>query len=77
MMPAMQVLRGFDEAARVFANRGELPDAGARDTVLEILDDVRRRGDAAVRDYTERFDGARLGALQASLLLSYDRRAGR
>ena len=33
MMPAMQVLRGFSEAARVFANRGELPDAGARDVV--------------------------------------------
>ena len=63
-MPAMQVLRGFSEAARVFANRGELPDAGARDVVLEILDNVRRRGDAAMRDYTERFDGARLGALR-------------
>ena len=66
MLYAMQVLRGYNEAARVFANRGELPDAGARDTVLEILGDVRRRGDAAVRDYTERFDGARLGALRVS-----------
>lgn len=66
MMPAMQVLRGYSEAARVFTGRGEPPDAGARDAVLEILDDVKRRGDAAVREYTERFDGAELEALQVS-----------
>ena len=32
-----------------------------RDQVAEILADVRRRGDEAVRDYTERFDKAELG----------------
>ena len=31
----------------------------ARQRVDAILDDVRQRGDAAVRDYTERFDGFR------------------
>lgn len=64
MLYAMQVLRGFEAAAKVFADRGEQPDAGARDVVLEILGNVKRRGDAAVLDYTERFDGAILTSLR-------------
>jgi len=31
-------------------------DAGVRETVTMLLDDVRRRGDAAVRELSERFD---------------------
>ena len=37
------------------------PPAGRRDEVAEILAEVRRRGDDAVLDYTERFDKAELG----------------
>ncbi|MDQ6927505.1 MAG: histidinol dehydrogenase, partial [Actinomycetota bacterium] len=37
---------------------------GPVEAVRAILSDVRRRGDAAVRDYTERFDGARLDRLR-------------
>ena len=61
----MQVLRaadpGFEEAfAQVVENRRESdPDVG-RD-VAAILADVRARGDAAVADYTARFDGFALG----------------
>jgi len=36
------------------------------DTVGAILDDVRRRGDAAVAEYSEKFDGVRLADFQVS-----------
>ncbi|MGH9190042.1 MAG: histidinol dehydrogenase [Acidimicrobiales bacterium] len=39
---------------------GDAPTAAVR----EILAEVRKRGDAAVREYTERFDGARLDDLR-------------
>ncbi len=50
-------------------------DVGAAEAVVRpVCDDVRRRGDAAVLDYTEQFDGVRLerlrvpqGALDAAL----------
>ena len=35
-------------------------DAATRETVARILDDVLRRGDDAVREYTQRFDGVDL-----------------
>ena len=35
-------------------------DAALTAAVAEIVEDVRRRGDAALADYTERFDGVRL-----------------
>jgi histidinol dehydrogenase len=37
------------------------PPQAVRETVAEILTEVRRRGDDAVRDFTERFDHAELG----------------
>ena len=57
----MQFLRasdpGFEEAfSRVVSDRRE-SDAGVGRDVAAILADVRERGDAAVADYTQRFDG--------------------
>lgn len=48
------------EAERAAALRrpSAVPDAVRREKVAAILADVRARGDAAVRDYTQRFDGA-------------------
>ncbi|MBE6935553.1 MAG: histidinol dehydrogenase [Ruminococcaceae bacterium] len=44
--------------------RGNLEDTSAVDAaVAAIIADVRERGDAAVLDYTEKFDGVRLSAL--------------
>ncbi len=40
-----------------------LPTADVTDAVAAIVADVRARGDEALRDYTERFDGPRLEAL--------------
>jgi histidinol dehydrogenase len=39
-------------------------DAGLLGAVAEIAAEVRRRGDAALLDYTARFDGVRLGACE-------------
>jgi histidinol dehydrogenase len=39
-------------------------DAATRDSVAEILADVRARGDAALRDLTQRFDGVQLGEIR-------------
>ena len=40
-----------------------MPTVNVEDTVAEILKNVRERGDAALREYTERFDGAKLERL--------------
>ena len=36
-----------------------VPTVNVTDTVAEIIRNVRERGDAALREYTEKFDGAR------------------
>ena len=61
----MQILRtadpGFEEAfARVVTDRRE-NDADVGRDVAAILAEVRERGDAAVADYTQCFDGFELG----------------
>jgi histidinol dehydrogenase len=50
------------EARDVFIRREDEADVSA--AVAAILESVRREGDAAVLRYTERFDGARLDALE-------------
>ena len=44
------------EKSEIFARTSALSDAGS--VVSEILSQVRDRGDAALRTYCERFDGA-------------------
>ncbi len=46
--------------------RPALDTADLDATVSDILNDVRRRGDAAVLEYTQRFDGVELPALRVS-----------
>ena len=57
----MQIIRcnGKDEAAffEQLRNRSAAPDPKVVETVTTILEDVRTKGDAAVRAYTEKFDG--------------------
>ena len=48
-------------AAEIFART--MPTVDVSDTVAEILRQVRARGDAALKEYTEKFDGARLESL--------------
>ena len=60
----IQILDCKRWTARRFFQRGSLSDTKAvEDAVAAILADVRARGDAAVLDYTARFDGAQLSAL--------------
>ena len=47
--------------------RPALDTADLDATVSDILNDVRRRGDAAVLEYTQRFDGVELPALRSGL----------
>ena len=44
--------------------RAETADPEIATRVAEIVDAVRRRGDAAVREYTQRFDGPSIDALE-------------
>lgn len=51
------------ERAAALARPTVVPDADRREKVAAILADVRARGDAAVREYAKRFDGAELEEL--------------
>jgi histidinol dehydrogenase len=68
--PGMRVLEwaSLDAAARAAAL--ERPSLGARNTVLaqatEVIAAVRREGDAALRRFTEAFDGARIESFEVS-----------
>lgn len=53
---------GFAETFRKISERGETTPAGVVQTVQAILADVRERGDAALCEYTERFDRLKLQA---------------
>ncbi|MBE0575493.1 MAG: histidinol dehydrogenase [Desulfuromonadales bacterium] len=61
---------GFAETFGEITARGEMPPAGVVQTVQEILADVRKRGDDALCEYTERFDRLKLeaGTLEVSAL---------
>ncbi|MEX2542513.1 MAG: histidinol dehydrogenase [Trueperaceae bacterium] len=57
----MRVIHGKDEAIALFHRRGFASDDGDdAGVVREVLDAVRRRGDEAVREFSERYDGVRL-----------------
>jgi len=59
---------GFADAFREISERGDTAPAGVLETVQGILADVRARGDAALCEYTERFDRLKLeaGSLEVS-----------
>ena len=56
-------LRGFTGELDEVLPRPETPSGGPVDAVREILGAVATRGDAAVREFTERFDGVSLDSL--------------
>ncbi|MEJ2490483.1 MAG: histidinol dehydrogenase [Desulfuromonadales bacterium] len=59
---------GFEDAFGRISARGETTPAEVLTTVQMILDDVRARGDAALYEYTERFD--RLNLAETGLEVS-------
>lgn len=52
---------------RLLLDRSTSSDAAIRSATAEIIDRVRREGDAALRRYAERFDGVALGAIEVSM----------
>ena len=56
-------LRGFTDDLSEVLPRPETPTGGPVDVVRDILAAVAERGDAAVREYTSRFDGVELDSL--------------
>jgi histidinol dehydrogenase len=59
-------LRGVPGDLRAELSRSEAGGGDVAGAVSEIVADVRRRGDAAVRDFTARFDGVAITDLQVS-----------
>ncbi len=57
--------KDFEPALQRIVGRGESAQADVQLTVQEIIEDVRRRGDSALIEYTERFD--RLALTPATL----------
>lgn len=58
-------LESLDEAMRDrLLNRPSSWDEAVKDRVAQVLDAVRQRGDAAVHEFTERFDSVRLDVLR-------------
>ena len=65
MMRRIIVERGARLTEALLQRSGGI-DAAVEDTARAIIDDVRERGDAALRDYSARFDGAELGELRVT-----------
>ncbi len=68
----------YEAALATLAARGDAEDLGVARTVADIVADVRARGDAALIEYTERFDGTRiapntLAFTDAEVKEAYDR----
>ncbi|HEY0173122.1 MAG TPA: histidinol dehydrogenase [Pyrinomonadaceae bacterium] len=60
MIEVIRDERGRRAKLAAILGRGVAADAALTAAVAGIVEDVRRRGDAALADYTERFDGVRL-----------------
>jgi histidinol dehydrogenase len=57
----VKVIRNAREAIKLFSNRRLLEDgAGLLESVQTTINDIRKRGDAAVRELSEKFDGMKL-----------------
>src|SRR4030043_988786 len=65
----MKIIEGFNNAKTLLSRRAL--DAAESDierekTVRQIVADIRRRGDAAIFDYTQKFDGVKLDSLEVT-----------
>jgi histidinol dehydrogenase len=65
----MKIIEGFAQAKPLFSRQGG-PGAKVNEelekSVRQIIDTVRRDGDKALYDYTEKFDGVKLTSLEVS-----------
>jgi histidinol dehydrogenase len=63
----MRIIEGFEKAKRVLSRQARRDISYKQEpAVRRIINDVRRRGDAALFEYTEKFDGVKLDKLEVS-----------
>jgi histidinol dehydrogenase len=64
----LKIIEGFEPAKAVLSRRtsAEFYDSDLEPKVKQIVDEVRRRGDAALFDFTLKFDRAKLSSLEVS-----------
>lgn len=65
----MRIIEGFKSAKSILSRQAPREVFGGDDreqVVRQIIDEVRRRGDAALLDYTQRFDGVKLTSLEVN-----------
>ena len=62
----MRIVEGFQSAREALSRQAAKEVPGAEQTVRKIINDVRRRGDAALFDYTAQFDKVRLTSPEVS-----------
>jgi len=65
----MKIIRGFAQAKPLLSRQalsGMWDDADREQTVRKIIEEVRRRGDAALFDFTQKCDGVKLKTLEVS-----------
>ena len=66
----MKVIEGFEAARLALSRRGMAAETSSIDerepAIRQNVVDVRRRGDTALFDYTEKFDGVKLASLEVT-----------
>ena len=62
----IRILKGEEIQTTDILTRDIKVESGVEDAVRQIIDDVRTRGDEALLDYSERFDGVRPRCLRVS-----------
>jgi histidinol dehydrogenase len=64
----MKIIEGYEKAEPLLTRRAVAMagDDERENTVRQIIADVRRRGDAALFEYTQKFDGVKLDSLEVS-----------
>ncbi len=65
----MKIIEGFTQVKPLLSRQalsGLWDDSAHEQSVRQIIEDVRRRGDAALFDFTQKFDGVKLTSLEIS-----------
>ncbi|MGD0779655.1 MAG: histidinol dehydrogenase [Dehalococcoidales bacterium] len=65
----MKIIESFSQAKPLLSRQsitGLADDAEREKTVRQIIEDVRKRGDAALFEYTQKFDGVKPASLEVS-----------
>jgi histidinol dehydrogenase len=62
----LKIVKGFELGKSILSRRGDLSDSqeAQEASVRQIINDVRKRGDAVLYELTEKFDGVKLNSLE-------------